>query len=400
LSEHAATHAALPEHVQLPDATVERLTYQRPELPPIDEIARYYSLSEEARYYSNGGPCYKQLAQRLTAYVGGTAAAAVPVSNCTVGLMVALQDACGEPAIGEAPLIAVPSFTFTATACAIRWAGFRPLFVDVEEDSWQLDPAALQAAIEQHPGEVKGVLACSTFGTAPPASTRAGWRSVCAQWGLPLLLDSAAGFGATDADGSRLGSLGETEIFSFHATKPFAIGEGGAVVTADPALAQRLESTINFGIDPVTRVSTVAGLNGKLSELHCATALAMLDRYDEALARRQQTARQLRDRLAHLPVSYQLGSAGSTWQVFQVAMPDQSSRDEVVAAAANANVEVRTCFDPPLHRHPAFAADPRAGTLPVTERIAARALSLPLANTLGERQMVRLQRLLDQTLRG
>ncbi len=375
--------------------TTETVTYQRPVLPPITDIARYYALSEEARYYSNGGPCHQQLCTRIRAYVGGAAASCLPVANCTLGLIVALRELCGEPADAEAPLVAVPSFTFTATACAIRWAGCRPLFVDIEPASWQLDPDALEAALERHAGEVAGVLACSTFGTAPPTSLRERWRAVCSRHGLPLLVDSAAGFGAVDEHGRRLGGLGETEIFSFHATKPFAIGEGGAIVTADPALAERLERGVNFGLDPVDRVSITAGINAKMSELHCATALAMLDRYDDVLARRRETACHVRERFAGYPLTYQLGSEGSTWQVFQVLMPDSASRQRALAAADRANVEVRTCFDPPLHLHPAFAADPRAGALLVTERIAARALSLPLANALGERQMTRLELVLD-----
>jgi dTDP-4-amino-4,6-dideoxygalactose transaminase len=378
--------------------TTETLTYQRPELPAIGDIARYYALSEEARYYSNGGPCHQQLSARLKTYVGGTAASCLPVSNCTLGLIVALRAVCGEPAVGQAPLVAVPSFTFTATACAIRWAGFRPLFVDIEEDSWQLDPDALDNALERHAGEIVGVLGCSTFGSAPPTATRERWRTACVRHGLPLLIDSAAGFGAVDEADRRLGGLGETEIFSFHATKPFAIGEGGLIVTADSDLAESLGRIVNFGLHPVERVSLTAGINAKLSELQCATALAMLDRYDDVLARRRETARRLQERLADYPLTFQLGSEGSTWQVFQVLMADPISRDRALTAAARRHVEVRTCFDPPVHLHPAFAADPRAGGLPVTERLAARALSLPLANTLGERQMSRLQQMLDDAV--
>jgi dTDP-4-amino-4,6-dideoxygalactose transaminase len=393
-----AAQRSTTSRVDLSFPATEALTYQRPELPPISDVARYYALSEEARYYSNGGPCHQQLSSRLAAYVGGAAGGCLPVSNCTLGLMVALRDACGEPAAGEAPLIAVPSFTFTATACAIRWAGFRPLFVDIEEDSWQMDAGALEEALGRYAGQVAGVLGCSTFGAAPPTATREGWRTACCRHDVPLLIDSAAGFGAVDEYGRRLGGLGEIEIFSFHATKPFAIGEGGVIFTPDPERTERLTQIVNFGLHPTERVSITAGLNAKMSELHAATALAMLDRYDEVLARRRETARRLQERLAGYPLTFQRGSEGSTWQVLQTLTGDPGSRRRAVAAAARANVEVRTCFDPPVHLHPAFVEDPRAGALPVTERIAARALSLPLANTLGERQMSRLQHLLDDAL--
>jgi dTDP-4-amino-4,6-dideoxygalactose transaminase len=371
----------------------EPVRYQRPELPTLDEIGRYYALAEDARFYSNGGPCWQRLSTRLAAYAG-PGAYCVPVANCTLGLMVALRDVCGEPS-GRRRLIAVPSFTFTATACAIRWAGFEPLFVDIEEASWQLHPDALDEALWGYPGEVAGVLGCSTFGTAPPTAIRRAWREVAARHGVPLLLDSAAGFGATDEQGRRLGALGDVEVFSFHATKPFAIGEGGAIFTPDAEQAHRLTQLVNFGIDPTSKASVMTGMNAKMSELAAATGLAMLDRFDDALASRRATAASLQGVFEVHPLTYQQGNAGSTWQVFQALMPDARTRARALAAAEELNVEVRTCFDPPLHRHPAFAGAPVSGSLEVTERLGARALSMPLANTLGPRQVVRLAELLQ-----
>jgi dTDP-4-amino-4,6-dideoxygalactose transaminase len=375
----------------------ETIRYLRPELPPLDDIARYYALSEEAHFYSNGGPCNQRLATRLAAYVGS--AGCVPVSSCTLGLMAALREACGTPTGGR-KLIATPSFTFTATSCAIRWAGFEPLFVDVDPDSWQVDPEALEAALAQHEGSVAGVMGCSTFGTPAPALIREAWRRTCATWGVPLLIDSAAGFGAVDDEGRRLGGLGDTEVFSFHATKPFAIGEGGAVMTADPDMAARIARTINFGIDPGSQTSVLAGLNAKMSELQSAAGLAMLDRFDDALSSRRATAKGLQARLAKYPLTYQSGSSGSTWQGFQLLMPDGASRRRAVTLAEELRVEVRTYFDPPLHRHPAFAQAPVAGDLAVTERIAGRSLSLPMASALGPRPIARISALMDRIFEG
>jgi dTDP-4-amino-4,6-dideoxygalactose transaminase len=397
MSTPARTEPATIEHPVPTLADHEPLRYQRPEPPPIEDVARYYALSQEARFYSNGGPCHVRLAARLAEYAG--AAACVPVSNCTLGLIVALRELCGVPS-ARRRLIATPAFTFTATACAIRWAGFEPLFVDIDPDAWQLDPGALHQALVRHRGAVAGVLACSTFGTAPPAGSRAGWRSACDEHGLPLLIDSAAGFGAVDAYGQPLGGQGDTEVFSFHATKPLAIGEGGAILTADPEVAARIARTINFGIDPNSRTSVVTGLNAKLPELLAAAGLAMLDRYDDVLARRRATARGLQSAVAHLPLTYQEGSEGSTWQVFQTLVPDGAARARLVATAAELEIEVRTCFDPPLHRHVAFAGAPVAAPLEVTERLAARALSLPMANSLGPSQMVRLAELIASVLEG
>ena len=301
------------------------------------------------------------------------------MANCTLGLMVAARAAFGPPA-GERRLVLTPSFTFPATACAVRWAGFTPLFAEVEAASWHLDPVALETALDAFGERVAGVMACSTFGAAPPPETRDGWRSACRAHGTPLVVDSAAGFGAVDRDGRRLGSLGDTEVFSFHATKPFAIGEGGAVFTADPELAARLRRLINFGIGDEPSVAETIGLNAKLSELHAATGLAALDRYDGVLARRRTAAAGMLSELQSLGAVGQAGAAGSTWQFLGVQLESGHARDAALRSARESNVQARTYFCPPLHRQPAFSREPAADRLAVTDRIAERALSLPLAD--------------------
>ncbi len=368
---------------------VETVRFMQPEVPSLTEIARYYALAEDAGFYSNGGPCARLLSRRLAAELGADVAV-VPVANCTLGLMAALRALCGEPTARRS-LIAVPSYTFTATACAIVWSGFEPLFVDVEPGSWQMDADALRTVLEAAEGRVAGVMGCSTFGTAPPDETRVGWRAAAAAAGVPLLLDSAGGFGAVTPGGARVGALGETEIFSFHATKPFAVGEGGAVVTPDPQVAARVERLINFGMEAGGRSSDVAGINAKMSELHAATALAMLDRYPASLARRRATAARLRAALERRGrVAFQAGAEGGTWQVCQALAASGAEREAILAAATAAGVQARAYFDPPVHRQPAFARwAPREG-LAVTDDVAARSLSLPMANELTDEQIERI----------
>lgn len=358
--------------------------YQRPWLPPAERVLEYYRLAEAARYYSNGGPCVRELESRLSARLGG--AECVTVANCTLAIVLALQ-AVGDPG---RRLVATPAYSFTATACAIQAAGFEPLFVDVDPESWQLDADELAAALDGHAGEVAAVLGCSTFGTPPAADVRAAWRSAADAHGVPLVLDSAAAFGAVDDAGRAAGTAGDVELFSFHATKPFAIGEGGLLVTTDAALASRVRALQNFGLDPVTRVSVEPGTNAKLSELAGACGLAMLDAFDEQLGRRRACVRDLRAALDGLPVGWQAGAEGSTWQVAPITVAEPGRRAGILTAAEAAGVEVRTPFDPPLHRHPAFAGAARHGSLAVSDALGARTVALPMANDLTADELARI----------
>jgi dTDP-4-amino-4,6-dideoxygalactose transaminase len=128
-----------------------------------------------------------------------------------------------------------------------------------------------------------------------------------------------------------------------------------------------------------------------MSELTAAAGLAMLDRYEDVLGRRRSTAVELRDVFSGHPLTYQRGSTGSTWPSFPVLLPDAALRRRALELAARLKIEVG--FDSPLHRHPAFAEAARAGRLEVTELIGARILALPMANSLGPRQVVRLAEL-------
>lgn len=370
-------------------ALVERETIplQRPEPPPPEAIFAYYQQAVEASFYSNGGPCARLLSARLSTYLGGDVFC-IPVGNCTTGLMAAIRAACGTSG-GDRRLILTPSYTFTATACAIEWAGFEAAFVDVDPHGWHMRADSLEEALESFSGEVAGVLACSTFGTAPPSEQRAAWRTACERHGVPLLIDSAPGFGGRDERGARIGGLGDTEIFSFHATKPFSIGEGGLVVTSDPDLAARVGRVVNFGLDRETRTSTDIGFNAKMSELHAATGLAMLDRFDAVLERRQATAVRLQEELADQPLTLQWGAERCTWQIFHALCPTPSARRRCVELSGRHGVEVRTMHDPALHRHPAFA-DRRRVDLSVTDEIAGRALGLPMANHLPDHAIRRI----------
>ncbi len=358
------------------------IRFQAPQLPPARDVLAYFERSEESRWFSNHGPCHALLVERLEDYVG-RGVRCVPVASATAGLMIALRALTG-PAPG-AHRVLMPSFTFAAPVNAVLWAGLEPVFVDVEADAFHLDPDALEAALRAHAGQVALVLAASTFGTPPSLAQRRRWEQAALGAGVPLLVDSAAGFGAVDEAGSPLGHQGNAEVFSFHATKPFAIGEGGVVSTEDRALAEELGRLANFGFEGGV-VTGAVGINAKLAEWPAATALAVLDGFEAVLAARRARARGILAALAAHGYRGQAGTEGAAFQFVSVLAPTPAIRRAALERAERVGIELRSYFSVPLHRMPAFGSVPVHGELRCTEDLAKRVVSLPMANDLSEEQ--------------
>jgi dTDP-4-amino-4,6-dideoxygalactose transaminase len=367
------------------------IRFQSPVLPSVDRVAQYFAASESARRFANSGPCHEQLVDRLQQWFAPRDLHCVPLSSGTDALLLGIAALVDRTHEGRDKVL-LPSFTFAAVANAVVWAGLRPVFVDVHPKTWHLDATALAAALEELGDRVALVLAASTFGFPPPPEQRRAWESLCRDAGVPLLVDSAAGFGAVARDGVPLGGQGDAEIFSFHATKPFAIGEGGLLVTGDADVASRVRRLSNFGfVDQL--VGPEVGLNAKLAEWPAATALAVLDRFEEVLATRRGSARAMVIRLAEVGYGVQSDVGDGAWQFVPAVAPSDEIRDRALALAVERNVELRTYYTP-LHTMPAFATAAR-GDLTVTERLGRRMLSLPMANDLtpedAERVVVTLE---------
>jgi dTDP-4-amino-4,6-dideoxygalactose transaminase len=371
--------------------------FQRPTLPAADLVENYFARSRAASWFSNDGPCVTLLRDRLARYVGD-GQYCVAVASGTLGLMVALRGAVEASPERRPPLeVLVPSFTYIASISAILWSGLQPVFVDVAADHWNIDPVALETALRERSGKVAAVLACSTFGCAPPIAVRNSWEAACAAASIPLVVDSAAGFGSRDESGRPLGRQGIAEVFSFHATKPLAIGEGGAVMTADRELADRIARQTRFGLDGQRELAGSPGLNAKMSEIHAATALAALDGFDEVLSARSRRSRAMREGLVEQGFTFQLGCDGSAWQFVPVLARSPQARDRILREARAGGVQLRT-YHEPLHMMPALEGYPRSGDLPVTLDLAGRALSLPLANDLTDDEIARVRSVLELTV--
>jgi len=305
----------------------------------------------------------------------------VAVANGTLGLMLALT---GSKLAGE---VIVPSFTFSATAHALWWAGLEPVFADINPDTFTLDPQAVEAAITPR---TSAILAVHVYGH--PCDIE-GLQAVARQHGLALIFDSAHAFGATYR-GQKIGNFGDAEVFSFHATKIFPTGEGGAITTANAELAQYLALARKFG-DPGTENTQFCGLNAKMQEFNAILGLENLKTIDQYVENRRRYAGILTERLGQLPglrLQQVCPDVYVNYQNFAVLIDKAGfglSRDKLHTALAAENIRARKYFYPPLHLHQAYAAcrEKCGGNLPITEKVASNILCLPIYSVMSDEML-------------
>lgn len=339
----------------------------RPRLPSAEAVFPYLQRIDTARWYSNFGPLLTEFEARLAArFPAG--AHVVTVANATQALTLTLN------AMELAPggYVAIPAWTFVATAHAVMQAGLRPWFVDVDPDDWMMRPEAiadLPAAVRE---QLVAVIPVCAFGSL---GDLAAWRAFREETGVAVLMDAAAAFDALrDAD--------LPAVVSLHATKAVGLGEGGFLVTQDADLALRVRRLSTFGFHG-SRESQVPATNAKLSEYAAAVGLAALDGWEANRLQFARAAQHLRIGLIGQPdVRFQPGW-GSDWvtSVCNVRLPDGSA-GAVAEALLAEGVETRRWWGSGCHVSPAFA-DCGRSDLSQTDRLGGSVLGLPFAVDLG-----------------
>ncbi len=284
-------------------------------------------------------------------------------------------------------------FSFIATTGCLLYEGVRPVFVDIDPESYNLDPDRIAAAITPR---TRAILPVEVFGN-PVHFDR--YEAIARRHGLHLIEDCCEALGAS-LHGRPAGSFGDCGVFAFYPNKQITTGEGGMVVTDDAELAGRLRSMRNQGRDTLGWLSHERlGYNYRLSELSAAMGVVQMERLDEILARRRQVARWYAEALAdveeiHLPPCHDPASA--SWFVYVVRLADAltaTDRDAVAAQLQAAGIGCERYFAP-IHHQPfirrQFGFGP--GDFPITERIAERTLALPFFSTMTLQQVQRVAR--------
>lgn len=341
----------------------------QPYLPPLEEFVPYLQNIWDNKILTNGGPYHKQLEEALCGHLGVKHLALF--TNCTLALVTALQ---ALRVTGE--VITTP-YSFVATAHSLLWNGIKPVFVDIDPNTLNLDPAKIEAAITPH---TTAIMPVHCYGH--PCDVEA-IRKIADNYNLLVIYDAAHAFGVQDERGSVL-NHGDLSVLSFHATKVFNTFEGGAIICPDAKTKQRIDHLKNFGfVDEVTVVA--AGINGKMSEISAAFGLLQLQHIGQALMRRKEIDAAYRAQLAGVRGIHCLNDAGETvanYAYFPILVKSDYplSRDGLYQKLMDHEIYARLYFYPLISDFPMYRgmASARRDNLPVATNASAQVLCLPI----------------------
>lgn len=335
----------------------------------------------DKRWLTNRGEYVIELEKRIAELVG--VRNCILVCNGTIGLELLIR------ALGLKGEVIVPAFTFVATAHALQWQEITPVFADIDPVTHCLDPASVESMITPR---TSGIVGVHVWGR--PCAT-GELAELATRHNLKLMFDAAHAFGCSD-EGRMIGSFGEAEVFSFHATKLINTFEGGAIVTNNDGLAEKLRLMQNFGFAGYDRVIYI-GTNGKMSEVCAAMGLTNLESVDELIECNRANYRAYQRQLAaisgvRLSVYDERHRSNYHYVVATVGDDSALSRDELMEVLHAENVIARRYFYPGVHRmEPYQSYFPHAHLLlPHTEQVCRQVLVLPTGTSISGEDIARI----------
>lgn len=306
---------------------------------------------------------------------------AIAVANGTDALILVLE-ALG---IGPGDAVICPSFTFAATAEVVAWMGATPIFAEIDEATYNLDPAAIAAAIEtarKHELTPKALISVDLFGQACDYESI---EALCERNGLVLIADSAQGYGAR-YKGRIAGGIGAFATTSFFPAKPLGCyGDGGAILTNSDEYAELLRSLRFHGKGSYKYDNVRVGVNSRLDTIQAAVLIEKLKVFAEEIEKRQIVAQRYTEALKDLVTTpYVMPDCVSTWAQYTIRV-DADRRDAFQEALKAKGVPTTVYYPKPLHLQTAYRHFPVAGNgLPISERVAREVVSLPMHPYLDE----------------
>jgi dTDP-4-amino-4,6-dideoxygalactose transaminase len=350
----------------------------QPYLPPLAEFIPYLTKIWNSRVLTNGGPFHQQLERALCEYLGVKHIALF--SNGTLGLVTALQ------ALRITGEVLTTPYSFVATAHSLLWNGIKPVFVDIDPKTLNMDPAKIEAAITP---QTTAIMPVHCYGH--PCDVEA-IQKIADNYNLKVIYDAAHAFGVEDGEGSIL-RHGDLSVLSFHATKVFNTFEGGAIICPDARTKQRIDHLKNFGfVDEVTVVAS--GINGKMSEINAAFGMLQLQHIDDVLKRRGEIDALYRDFLSGVEGIHCLSNSGeacANYSYFPILVENEYplERDGLYDLLKQNNIFARRYFYPLISEFPMYRGLPSAhrDNLPVATGAARKVLCLPIYPALSNEEV-------------
>jgi dTDP-4-amino-4,6-dideoxygalactose transaminase len=361
----------------------------QPLLPPLEEFQPYLEQIWENKWLTNAGPFHKEFEKTLADYLGVEHLALF--ANGTLALLTALQTL---RITGE--VITTP-FSFVATAHSLLWNGIKPVFVDIDPETSNLDPNKIEAAITPH---TTAILPVHVYGK-PCNVDRI--QEIADLYGLKVIYDAAHAFGVHTHDKSLL-TYGDLSVLSFHATKTFNTFEGGAIVCPNAKIKARIDDLKNFGFhDEVTVVAP--GINGKMNEVQAAFGLLQLKHIDKAISRRCELDALYREHLSSvtgischpLPAETKYNYA---YFPILVEKKYPLSRNELFEKLRENGIYARRYFYPLISEFPMYRglASASADNLPVANRITSKILCLPIYPNLSNEELTSITNIIKDAI--
>ncbi|MBC2606272.1 DegT/DnrJ/EryC1/StrS family aminotransferase [Pelagicoccus albus] len=332
----------------------------KPLLPTADLITPYLEQIDENRWYSNFGPLVTQLESRLEKHFGVEEGTVALVSSATSGIVMAMRTL----SVPRGSYCALPAWTFAATPAAVYNADMVPFFVDVDEDTWAVDPESLLQIREK----ISAVVPVAPFGTPLDMDH---WESFQARTGLPIVVDAASCFDSfARVDSFRISEI--PVILSLHATKTFGCGEGGLIICKNKDFIKRIKDLSNFGFTDEEMYAR--GENAKMSEYTAAVGLAELDNWENKRAHYQELSDLYSKYLGNIGLqNWRSGDWISSTSI--VRLPFDRVED-VVNILKSKGIETRRWWRRGCHHFQAYSEFPRLPLI-TTEVLVNSALGLP-----------------------
>lgn len=353
----------------------------QPFLPPLEEFVPYLEKIWESKWLTNGGPFHQELEVKLADFLGVEHLALF--ANGTLALVTALQSL---RITGE--VITTP-FSFVATAHSLLWNGIKPVFVDIDPDTFNLDPDKIEAAITP---QTTAILPVHVYGN-PCAVEKI--QKIADTYGLKVIYDAAHAFGV-NYKGESLLKHGDLSILSFHATKVFNTFEGGAIICPDAKTKSRIDDLKNFGYSGEVKV-IAPGINAKMNEVQAAFGLLQLQHIDKAISRRKEIDALYREMLASVsgiicpPLPAETIHNCSYFPIL-VGKEYPLRRDELNEKLRQQGIHPRRYFYPLISEFPMYRGLPSAAAanLPFAKKAADHVLCLPIYPDLTNESIARI----------